>query len=228
MAVQAVVSDIEGTTTALSFVHFTLFPISYSEMESYLRNHSDLVRIEMESVRKEIAGSERSPSEVKIEEVTDALKRWIKEDRKHPALKSVQGKIWRQSYESGQVKGHVYPDVLPNFRKWINSGILISIFSSGSIEAQRLLFRYSLSGDLTAYISHYFDTTTGPKKELTSYLLISARLGMDPSQILFLSDTVEELDAARSAGMQTFQLVREDTAVVGNHPIASTLDEVSM
>lgn len=208
---KAILSDIEGTTSGISFVHQTLFPIAYQEMDSFVRMNwrSGFIEEELDQVRKEIAGTERSPSEVSVDKVIDTLRQWIRSDKKHPALKSIQGKIWRHSFESGRIKGHVYPDVPPNFRKWKTNGIVIAIFSSGSIEAQQLLFQYSEAGDLTPLISHYFDTTTGPKQDPTSYLLICARLGLDPQDILFLSDIVEELDAAQAVGMQTVQVVRE-------------------
>jgi enolase-phosphatase E1 len=228
MSIKAILCDIEGTTSSISFVHQTLFPIAYREMDSFLRMHwrSGVIQEELEEVKKEIAGTSMNPSDVPVDKVIDTLRSWIRSDRKHPALKSIQGKIWRYSFESGHIKGHVYPDVPVNFKKWKNEGIAICIFSSGSVEAQKLLFQYSEAGDLTPFISLYFDTTTGKKKDPSSYLLICARLGMEPQDIRFLSDTVEELDAAQIAGMQTYQLVREETAIVGNHPIASTFDEV--
>jgi enolase-phosphatase E1 len=228
MSIKAVLCDIEGTTSSISFVHQTLFPIAYREMDSFVRMNwkSGVIREELEEVKTEIAGTGMNPSDVPVDKVIDTLRNWIRSDRKHSALKSIQGKIWRYSFEAGHIKGHVYPDVPVNFKKWKEEGLLICIFSSGSVEAQKLLFQYSEAGDLTPYISLYFDTTTGKKKDPSSYLLICARLAMEPQDIRFLSDTVEELDAAQIAGMQTFQLVREETAIVGSHPIASTFDEV--
>jgi enolase-phosphatase E1 len=229
MTAKAIVCDVEGTTSAISFVHQILFPIAYREMDSFVRMNwkSGFIKDEIEQVQKEVAGTEGPASAVSVDKVIDTLRNWIRTDKKHPALKSVQGRIWRYSFESGHVKGHVYPDVAPNFRKWKNKGIVIAIFSSGSIEAQQLLFQYSEVGDLTPFISHYFDTTTGPKKDPTSYLLICARLGLEPQDILFLSDSVEELDAAAAVGMQTIQLVREEesTPVESTHQRAHSFDD---
>jgi len=228
MSIKVMLCDIEGTTSSISFVHQTLFPIAYREMDSFVRMNwkSGAIQEELEEVKQEIAGPGMSPSDVTVDKVIDTLRNWIRSDRKHSALKSIQGKIWRYSFESGHIKGHVYPDVPVNFKKWKDKDIVICIFSSGSVEAQKLLFQYSVAGDLTPYISLYFDTTTGKKKDPSSYLLICARLAMEPENIRFLSDSVDELDAAQIAGMQTIQLVREESAIVGSHPIVSTFDEV--
>lgn len=222
MSVQAVLCDIEGTTSSLSFVHDVLFPLSYDRMEDFIKQNwdSDSIRQEIQKIQSQSGNSQR-------DEIIKTLRNWINEDRKEGPLKSIQGKIWKDGFESGIIRGHVYNDVLSNFREWQNSGIRICIFSSGSVEAQKLLFRYSEAGDLSQFISAYFDTATGPKKESSSYKKIASELSLPSESILFLSDVQSELDAARTAGMQTIQLLRE--SVIQNssgHPTVSSFDEI--
>jgi enolase-phosphatase E1 len=138
-----------------------------------------------------------------------AYVQWLMDqDRKSTGLKSLQGKIWEEGYRSGELEGEVYPDVLPALEHWRAQGIDVAIFSSGSVQAQRSLFRNSIAGDLTRFIRAYFDTTTGPKREPESYARIAAALERSPSEVLFVSDIAEELDAARTAGMRTALCVR--------------------
>jgi enolase-phosphatase E1 len=221
MPIQTILCDIEGTTSSLSFVHDVLFPLSYDRMEDFIKQYwnSDLIRTEILQMNSE------DP-----DEVIKTLRSWIKEDRKEGALKSIQGKIWKEGFESGKIRGHVYRDVPPNFQKWGGSGIRICIFSSGSIEAQKLLFKYSEAGDLSPFISSYFDTTTGPKREPSSYQKIASELSLPAANILFLSDVQSELDAARNAGMQTTQLLRELATPknFSGHPTVSSFDEIKL
>lgn len=190
-------------------------------MEDFIKENwnSDLIHQEIQQIKSE------DP-----DDVIKTLRSWIKEDRKEGALKSIQGKIWKNAFESGKIRGHVYQDVLPNFRKWRDSNLKICIFSSGSIEAQKLLFRYSEAGDLSQFISAYFDTTTGPKRESTSYKKIASELSLPATSILFLSDIQSELDAARNAGMQTTQLLRELVTPknFSAHPIVNSFDEIKL
>jgi enolase-phosphatase E1 len=220
-AVQAVLCDIEGTTSSLTFVHDVLFPLSYDRMEDFIKQNwnSDLIRQEIQQINCE------NP-----DEVIQTLRSWIKEDRKEGTLKSIQGKIWKDAFESGKIRGHVYQDVPPNFQKWRDSGIKICIYSSGSIEAQKLLFHYSEAGDLRQFIASYFDTTTGPKRESLSYKKIASELSLPAANILFLSDVQSELDAARNAGMQTTQLLREAATPknFSKHPMVISFDEIKL
>jgi enolase-phosphatase E1 len=148
------------------------------------------------------------------------------QDRKSTGLKSLQGKIWEEGYRSGELKGEVYPDVLPALERWRSQGIDIAIFSSGSVQAQQSLFRNSVAGDLTRFIRAYFDTTTGPKREPESYGRIAAALDRSPSEVLFVSDIAAELDAARTAGMRTALCVRGSGEVRGVHPVIHGLGEI--
>jgi enolase-phosphatase E1 len=222
MPIQVVLCDIEGTTSSLSFVQDVLFPLSYDRMEGFINQNwsSDLIRQEIQQIKSKTGNADP-------DEVIKTLRSWIKEDRKESPLKSIQGKIWKDAFESGKIQGHVYQDVPRNFRKWGNSGIRICIFSSGSIEAQKLLFRYSEAGDLSQFISAYFDTTTGPKKESSSYKTIATELSLPAADILFLSDIQSELDAARTAGMQTTQMLRQGvTPNSSSHQTVASFDEI--
>jgi len=213
--VRAIICDIEGTTTSLSFVHQILFPISLQKMDQFVRDNweSNIVQT----------------LNIPTPEATSALlKSWIQADKKDTILKSIQGNIWKQGFESGQIRGHIYPDVPVSFQKWKNSGIRISIFSSGSVEAQRLILQYSEAGDLSPFIDHYFDTTTGQKRDPASYEKIAKELDLSPHDLLFLSDVTEELNAARIAGIQTIQILREGTAKPqqSTHRTVTSFDEI--
>jgi enolase-phosphatase E1 len=141
---------------------------------------------------------------------------WLMDqDRKSTALKTIQGKIWLEGYQSGELRGEVFPDVPPALARWRQDGIDVRIFSSGSVLAQRLLFSATAAGDLTPFLNGYFDTTTGPKNVPDSYTRIANAFGLEPSEIMFISDVSRELDAARLAGMRTLLCVRP-----GNHPQA--------
>jgi enolase-phosphatase E1 len=154
---------------------------------------------------------------------------WLMDrDRKSTGLKSLQGKIWEEGYGSGELKGEVYPDVAPALEHWRSQGIDLAIFSSGSVQAQRSLFRSSTAGDLTRFIFAYFDTTTGPKTAPMSYARIAAALERSTSEVLFVSDVGAELDAALTAGMQTALCVRtlESAPTTGTHPVIHALDQL--
>lgn len=140
------------------------------------------------------------------------LEKWIDEDRKATPLKALQGMIWREGYESGELKGHVYADTPEFLRRWHGRGLRLYVYSSGSVEAQKLIFGHTEFGDLTPLFSGYFDTRVGGKREAQSYRTILLDTGLSGPDVLFLSDIGEELDAARAAGMKTCQLLRDDKA----------------
>lgn len=210
---KSVLCDIEGTTTSIAFAKDVLFPLSCQEMDRFMRENwnEPSVSNDLQAVKEEIlkVSPGKRLDHITPEEVISTLRAWISEDRKATSLKSIQGKIWKASFEAGKIRGHVYPDVPPAFKRWAAAGIQINIFSSGSVEAQKLVFLFSEAGDLSAFISHYFDTTTGPKKEAASYKTIALQVHVAPSEILFLSDVVEELDAANAAGLQVNHVVRD-------------------
>ena len=204
-----ILTDIEGTTTSISFVHEVLFPYSNDKLSSFLINN-----IENISIRNLLM---QIDSDLNLEKCNSILKTWIAEDKKHPVLKTLQGLIWEQGYAEGTIKGHIYADVPTALESWKTKGLNIGIYSSGSTQAQKLLFSHSIYGDLTKYFSHYFDTAVGFKRETASYLNIAKTLNLNPHDILFLSDIIEELDAAKMAGMQTIQLLRNNNMTSPAH-----------
>lgn len=223
MTIKAIVTDIEGTTSAISFVHDILFPYAARELPGYLRSHAEdhEVAAQLGAVRTE-AGEPGAD----LERIVEILLGWIDEDRKATPLKTLQGFVWRHGYESGDFTGHVYDDAVAGLRRWHDEGIPLYVYSSGSTGAQKLLFGYSDAGDLCPLFAGYFDTRVGHKQESASYARIAQRIGEPAEDILFLSDVAAELDAARGAGMQTWQLVRDDNIKAGEHRTAASFNDV--
>lgn len=224
--IKYILTDIEGTTTSVSFVFDTLFPYFLKHIDEVTSNLDDeKVRVQIEAVKATVLEEEQR--NISDKEAIDFLAHWCKTDRKHPALKALQGIIWKTGYLNGQLKGHLYPEVAGMLKSWKEKGYQLGIYSSGSVPAQKLLFGYSEAGDLTALFSDYFDTAVGHKRETIAYLNIKTALGLAASEILFLSDITEELDAAREAGMQTIQLVRLGTTAGTEHPTATDFEIVN-
>ncbi len=206
--IRAILTDIEGTTSSLSFVKDVLFPYARQQMDDFLRLHgADAPVAEQIAAVRAIAGEELA-----LEDVVGQLRQWIDEDRKVTPLKALQGMIWREGYRNGAFTGHVYPDVAQRLRAWHAAAVRLYVFSSGSVQAQQLLFAHSDDGDLTPLFSGYFDTTSGNKRDPAAYQTIAAAIDLPARDILFLSDIVEELDAARATGMQTCMLLRDGAA----------------
>lgn len=224
--IKAILTDIEGTTSSLSFVKDVLFPYARAHLCDYLRMHSESPDVveQLQAVGQE-AGREFS-----LDEAIAQLERWIDEDRKITALKSLQGMVWEAGYRNGDFTGHMYEDAVRNLREWQAKGIRLYVYSSGSVYAQKLLFGFSDYGDLTSLFSGYFDTHIGHKREVSSYEAIASAIGERAGDILFLSDIQEELDAARSAGMQTRWLVREAKSIVpaASHSQVRDFDAISL
>lgn len=206
---KAILLDIEGTTTPISFVHDVLFPYSSKHLSGYLAQHSDSSEVLADLARlKEEYASDIS-SDQNPPPLVDPYVNWlIEKDRKSPALKSLQGKIWEQGYKDGSLRAPVFADVLPAMKIWHEAGVSVNIFSSGSVLAQRLLFAHTEEGDLTNFISHYFDTSVGAKTDSGSYRRIAAAMQLDPIDVHFISDVEAELDAASDAGMKTSLSIR--------------------
>lgn len=223
--IRAILTDIEGTTTSISFVKDVLFPYSRERLPAFVAEHSGTPEIAalLHEVRALCGMAPDSPQQ----EVVAQLLRWIDEDSKAPPLKTLQGMLWKDGYQRGELHGHLYEDALRRLREWKQAGLALHVFSSGSVQAQRLLFGYTEEGDLTPWFSGYFDTRTGPKQETGSYRTIAAQIGVSPEDILFLSDAEAELDAARAAGFITCKLVRDGMAGdTSSHPIAQNFDEI--
>lgn len=223
--IQAIVTDIEGTTSSIDFVHETLFPYARQHLRSFLQAHGQepAVQAELAAVAQEVG------RELSLDEAAEVLERWIDEDRKITPLKSLQGLIWAQGYAAGELQGHVYADTPECLRQWHEQGIRLYVYSSGSVAAQKLIFGHSSAGDLTPLFSGYFDTRIGAKRETSAYQAILAEIGLPADQVLFLSDIGAELDAAREAGLCTCQLLRDAKAVAAPaHPSARDFHEVRL
>lgn len=222
--IKAIVTDIEGTTSSIDFVHQTLFPYAKARLRAFLKAQGgdDAVQAALDEI-EQIVGRDLS-----IDEAADVLEQWIAEDRKVTPLKTLQGLIWRTGYEAGELKGHVYADTPEYLRRWHADGKRLYVYSSGSVAAQKLIFGFTDFGDLTPLFSGYFDTRIGGKREAGSYRAILAQIGAIGDEVLFLSDIGEELDAARAAGMRTCQLVRDAQAIrAPAHPQARDFSEVT-
>lgn len=221
--IKAIVTDIEGTTSSIDFVHEVLFPYVARAMPEFVRSHHSDPEISrlLNDVRDEIDEADADTSRL-----VQVLLQWMEEDRKATPLKSLQGFIWAYGYESGAFAGHVYADAVSNLRKWRERGISLYVYSSGSTRAQQLLFGHSDAGDLRPLFSGYFDTRIGGKREEASYRAIAREIGLSAAEILFLSDVAEELDAAAAAGMQTVQVVRDQTVPEGRHTAVTDFDKI--
>ena len=207
--IRAIVTDIEGTTSSIDFVHQTLFPYARQHLRRYLHEHASAPHVQAQLAA---TAALEGRALATIDDAADVLEGWIAEDRKATPLKDLQGLIWAEGYAAGELSGHVYPDTAPHLRRWHADGKRLYVYSSGSEAAQKLIFGHSDAGDLTPLFSGYFDTRIGMKREAASYRTILERIALPGDAVLFLSDIGEELDAAREAGMQTCQLIRDDKA----------------
>ncbi|MDR6672963.1 acireductone synthase [Xanthomonas sp. 1678] len=201
---RVILTDIEGTTSSISFVKDVLFPYARRALPGFVREHGQQpqVRQWLDAVATECGGI------CSDEVIVETLQGWIDQDRKHTALKALQGMIWETGYRDGDYRAHFYPEVAALLQAWHAAGMPLYVYSSGSVPAQKQFFGYSEAGDLTGLVSGWFDTEIGGKREADSYRNIVAAIGVPAAQIVFLSDVVEELDAARDAGLQTRLLDR--------------------
>ena len=222
---KAIVTDIEGTTSSLSFVKDVLFPYARANIGPFIR--SRLNEPEVAGLLNEARN--QAGETLDTEALIARMIRWIDEDKKITPLKSLQGLIWENGYRKGDFKGHVYPDASEALRDWKAKGIDLYVYSSGSVYAQKLLFGHSDFGDMEPLFKGYFDTHIGGKKETASYIRIAAAINLQANTILFLSDITEELDAARAAGFNTCRLVR-DQPLTGHvdHPTVSSFSEIKI
>ena len=228
--------DIEGTTTPIDYVFGVLFPFAKKQVESFLQTYDweNGVQADLERLRQEYAADVARGLTVPewVDNSATAAVPYIHyliaADRKSTGLKSLQGKIWESGYRNGTLRSQLFPDVKPAFERWTREGKRLYIFSSGSIQAQQLLFQYSEAGDLTQFLSGYFDTETGLKKEAESYRKITQSIGVLPNQILFISDVTAELKAAKAVGMQTLFSLRSGnrTSDAEEFPVINSFDNV--
>lgn len=203
---RTILTDIEGTTSSISFVKDVLFPYARGALPEFVRLHGH-----EPEVRRWLDVAAVDAGNVCQDDVlVEVLQGWIDEDRKHPALKALQGMIWLDGYAQSEYAAHVYDDAVAALRGWHAHGHPLYVYSSGSVPAQKLLFGHSTAGDLQPLFSGYFDTAVGGKREAQSYRNVLASLNSEPADVLFLSDVVEELDAASEAGMDTVLVDRRE------------------
>ena len=217
---RGILLDIEGTTTPIEFVYQALFPYVRLHLEQYLKRNldskelaRDVLELREEYVKDlaaELAPPEWlvAPPEAQTESVVRYVFWLMDRDRKSTGLKSLQGKIWQEGYLKGELKSQVFPDVPPALKDWKEKNLDVRIFSSGSVLAQKLLFANTQAGDLSGFLNGYFDTEIGPKTSAESYCRIAAEFHLAASEVLFVSDVIQELDAANNSGMKTLLSVR--------------------
>jgi enolase-phosphatase E1 len=231
--------DIEGTTTPIAFVTQVLYPYARAHLRSYLYRHADSPPYLplIASFREEHAADEKAgepvlpwpPAGADVRPSVQAYAEWLMDrDRKSPALKELQGYIWEEGYQKGELVGQVYEDVPRALQRWRREGVRLGIFSSGAVLAQRWLFRCSSAGDLSQFVHWYFDTHTGSKQAPESYRRIAAEVGELAPDVLFVSDVVGELNAARAAGMGTIMSLRPGNVPQPphDHAVVRSFDEI--
>ena len=224
---QAALFDIEGTVGPISFVQEILFPYARERMDGFLREHREEppIRAVLDAAARE-AGVDVHD----FPAILNALHVWSDTDVKVTPLKELQGMIWKGGFESGTLQADLYGDAIEAMRRYHDAGVRLCIYSSGSIAAQKMLFSRTAAGDLRPWIESYFDTTTGPKRDASSYHHIISQLGLPPQEVVFFSDVATELDAAREAGMQTVQLARAQDGVTaaGTHPATDSFAQITI
>ena len=227
MKIEAILTDIEGTTSSIAFVTDTLFPFAKARLADFVASHRDHPEVKacLDGARAELGRPDAAE-----DDLVAALIGWIDQDRKVTALKTLQGLIWAEGYADGRIKGHVYPDAARELRRWHGLGIRLYVYSSGSVAAQKLIFGHTAYGDLTALFAGYFDTRTGPKRDPESYRRIAIEIGLPVAEILFLSDSAAELDAARAAGLLTICLDRGEAIIPPDlaHPRVSDFAAIAV
>ena len=221
-----ILMDIEGTTSSISFVHDVLFPYAYRNIPDFLEKNRNAEKVrELIEAAVALAKQEGKPR-ADEQNISSILLEWVKKDKKHPAFKALQGMIWKKGYEDQEYFSHIYDDVPLCWEKWLGEGITLAIYSSGSVAAQKLLFKHTSKGDLRAGVSSYFDTGVGHKKSAESYRKIAGLLEIPSDEIIFLSDVTEELHAAREAGLQTVHILRAGTKDENYIPSAKSFSEI--
>lgn len=231
MMIKAILTDIEGTTSSISFVHDVLFPYAYDKMADFLTQnwHNPQVKNIVLEVAKLENLTDFTPSQI-----TTILKEWIKLDRKVTPLKDLQGIIWEEGYKNGDYRSHIYQDAYEKLVSWHNQNIPIYIYSSGSVYAQKLFFSHSEYGNLLYLFSGFYDTNIGNKKESQSYQNIANSLNLNPDEIIFLSDVEAEVNSAFAVGMSTVWVIRDENlfqekkAINSSHQIVNNFNLINI
>lgn len=222
--ITTIITDIEGTTSSLSFVKDVLFPYARQHIATYVKENADNEQVAQQiDAVKSTMGKNAS-----LDEVGQQLIVWIDEDQKITPLKTLQGMIWEAGYRSGDFTGHIYEDAYQQLKTWYSQDIKLYVYSSGSVFAQKLLYGFSDFGDITPLFSGYFDTNIGHKREASSYENILNSINAPSESVLFLSDIIEELDAARTAGMKTYWLIRDNALPDSpSHRVARSFNQIT-
>jgi enolase-phosphatase E1 len=223
LSARGILLDIEGTTSSVSSVYDVMFPFVRRELTIFLKDHWQ--EPEVLAAAEQIARDAGHENLLAMCSAASARDDWqaqhvierevlslMDRDVKATGLKQLQGLIWQAGFESGELQAHVYDDVPPALAAWNAAGKDVRIYSSGSIQAQKLFFGHTVAGNLLGQFRGHYDTTTGPKKEAESYRKIAADMQLSPGDVLFASDIVAELEAARGAGLQTVLVVRPGNA----------------
>lgn len=221
MIPRAIVTDIEGTTSSIAFVHDVLFPYARVRLGGFVADNADGLAQELAAVR-----AEAGQPDLDLDGCIAALLAWQDADRKVTPLKAIQGRIWAQGYADGTLVSHIYADAVDGLRRWHAQGIALYVYSSGSVAAQKLLFAHTPGGDLTPLFSGYFDTAIGGKKERASYRAIAREIGIRAPEMLFLSDVEAELAAAHEAGFHVTLLARDAQPDASAYPVAQSFDTI--
>lgn len=233
--VRGVLLDIEGTTSSISFVYDVMFPYVRENVASFLDSDWEDPSVQaclpllVDDLNK--TSVDRWLGSLTIDqqkqEIVEAVIGLMDADIKATGLKQLQGLIWKNGFHEGQLVAHMFDDVADAVRRWTRSAIDVRIYSSGSVQAQKLFFGHTVAGDLLSLFNGHYDTTTGPKKDAESYRKIAAEYTCDASEILFISDVVDELEAAKQAGLQTVLSVRPGNAPVGDVHGFATIESFS-
>ena len=223
--IKAILTDIEGTVSSISFVKDVLFPYSKERIDTFIKENEDNPEVQriLDEVRK-IEGKDLT-----VEEIIRTLKKWIDEDRKIAPLKDIQGLIWKEGFETGKLKADLYEDAYRKLKEW-KEKYPIYVYSSGSVQAQKLFFSHTNYGNILNWFSGHFDTKIGNKKESDSYKKIAKEIGLKPEEILFLSDNPDEIIASAKAGMKAIRVVRpNDAEYIEDFPYkqVKTFDEIT-
>lgn len=225
LAAKTVICDIEGTTSSISFVKDTLFPYALKNVEEYLKANwnEDATKTVVAALREqaeedkkaEVEGALTIPAGDSEDIIPDIVKyvEWqTSRDAKTGSLKTLQGLVWAKGYKDGSIKGHVYEDVSKALEQWTEGGRKVYIYSSGSVDAQKMLFEHSEQGDLVKYLAGHYDTKIGAKTEKDSYAAILKNIEATAEEALFLTDVVAEAKAAKEAGLNVVVLDRPGNA----------------
>ena len=208
--------DIEGTTSSISFVYDVMFPFVRRELDGWLEENwgSAACQAACEQITHDAGWEDSRRQILRPQDISDEVVRLMDDDVKATGLKQLQGLIWESGFTSGEMLAHVYEDVPGALLNWNANGLDVRIYSSGGIAAQKLFFGHTEFGNLLPQFNGHYDTTTGSKKDQASYAAIACEFDLPAGEIVFLSDVIAELDAARAAGMQTCLCIRP-----GNKPI---------